>query len=93
MSPYRLLVHGLTSGLCIYKAPSTIKYIAAASWLVHAALPAMGHAIAGHVTYDLNQASNKITQMLDIFKEEELLWRSVRQFYQEINLVARGAVL
>ena len=90
---YRFLIHGMASGLCLYKARSSVKYFAAVSLMAHAAFPAVRCVLSKIASQDWNLAFNKIRQMLDVFREEELLWKSIRSLYQEINLVARGAVL
>ena len=90
---FRFLLHGMASGLCLYKARSAVKYFAAVSLTAHAAFPAVRCVLSKIASQDWNLAFNKIRQILDVFREEELLWKSIRSLYQEINLVARGAVL
>ena len=83
----------MASGLCLYKARSAVKYFAAVSLFAHAAFPAVRRVLSNIATQDWSLTFNKIIQMLEVFREEELLWKSIRSLYQEINLVARGAVL
>ena len=90
---FRFLLHGMASGLCLYKARSAVKYFAAVSLMAHAAFPAVRCVLSNIATQDWSLTFNKIRKILEVFREEELLWKSIRSLYQEINLVARGAVL
>lgn len=89
----RLLAHGGIAYHAVRHSSVIMKSIALASLVVHVSLPFLMDNPKWRTSSIPANMSTKMSEYLEIFKAEDVVWKSVQRFCQEINLVSRGAVM